>query len=420
MWATWILSLCLAGACTGTERSAPPWSPTGGGLGDDDGGDGSEGGDDDDGGGGDEPGPGAADDDGGSSGGPLDPGAEPEPTGIPVLGGGTHSIHAVTLEVVSTASDPLDRPTDLAFNPSVPGELWVTNMGDDSMTIFEHAGGPDQTSSRRYDPSSSGHFLARPSAIAFGTPGVMATAQQEDAVTQPSTPWDFMGPTLWAADAAFFDAGHPSHLDMLHNSPNGSGIAWETGNAYWLFDGLHGSLTRYDFHADHGLGGTDHQDGEVYRFIDGQLGYEPWVGSHVVWDGSARKVYAADTARGRIVRLHPDSGSVGEDLSPNYDGGIQRAVGGAELEVLVDGNQLEAPMPKPSGLEIQGGVLFVTDHATSIIFGFSMDGELLDWLETGLPANTLMGIAFAADGSLFAVDVIGNGILRISAGATAG
>ena len=35
-----------------------------------------------------------------------------------------------------------------------------------------------------------------------------------------------MGPTLWDGNLNIYDGGHASHLDMLHNSPNGAGIAW--------------------------------------------------------------------------------------------------------------------------------------------------------------------------------------------------
>jgi hypothetical protein len=43
------------------------------------------------------------------------------------------------------------------------------------------------------------------------------------------------------------------------------------------------------------------------------------------------------------------------------------------------------------------------------------DGTLIDWLDTGLPEGSLMGITFAADGSLWLVDAVENRILRITA-----
>ena len=38
---------------------------------------------------------------------------------------------------------------------------------------------------------------------------------------------NFMGLTLWDGNLKEWEGGHLSHLDMLHNSPNGAGIAWE-------------------------------------------------------------------------------------------------------------------------------------------------------------------------------------------------
>ena len=59
-----------------------------------------------------------------------------------------------------------------------------------------------------------------------------------------------MGPTLWTNDGSIYNGGHATHYDMLHDSPNGAGIAWESGTAYWIFDGWHQSLTRYNFRND--------------------------------------------------------------------------------------------------------------------------------------------------------------------------
>ena len=52
-----------------------------------------------------------------------------------------------------------------------------------------------------------------------------------------NAPSDFMGPTLWTSNINTFSGSgpyHRGHYDMLHNSPNGKGIAWDEGNAYWL------------------------------------------------------------------------------------------------------------------------------------------------------------------------------------------
>ena len=336
-----------------------------------------------------------------------------EPMGIPVLGNLAHTLDAVEFSII--AMGDMSRPSDLEFSNMVDGELWVTNMDDDSITIIENANRDGQAQSRRWSANGSAHFLARPSAIAFGMAGVAATSQNTDLVTQPTTPADFMGPTLWGADSSFFDGGHASHLDMLHNSPNGAGIAWETGNVYWVYDGAHGSLTRYDFHSDHGLGGADHSDGEVYRLIEAELGYRAGVASHVAYHAGSATVYAADTANNRILVLDATTGEIAGDIGPNYDGGIQRGVNGAEFTIMINGGDLEVPMTAPSGLEIHDDYLFVTDYDSSMIYGFSLDGQLIDWLDTEIPGESLMGITFDTDGSLFGVNSAAAEVYRIAA-----
>jgi hypothetical protein len=61
------------------------------------------------------------------------------------------------------------------------------------------------------------------------------------------------------------------------------------------------------------------------------------------------------------------------------------------------------------------GYLFVTDHATSTIAAFDLEGNLVDWLDTGFPASTLMGMEFDDEGRLYLVDAAGDQLLRISA-----
>lgn len=353
-----------------------------------------------------------AEDESGESGTAADTTTGGAQSGIPVLGDLGHTLDDVVLEVIV---EGLDTPTDAEFNSDAPEELWVINRNS-SVMIITNPGEADQNDSLRIGSVANNgtHFLAKPAALAFGQPGAMATAQQEDQITQPSTPADFMGPTLWTTDSAIFEAGHNSHLDMLHNSPLASGIAWEQDNIYWVYDGTHGSLTRYDFVQDHDLGGTDHTDGELQRYADGQLGYQPGVAAHVVFDPTAALVYAADPANNRVVELNPATGSIGAAITPNYDGTDQTMIDGSEVRTLIDGNKVEADMAMPSGMELHDDILFVTDNATSVIFGFATDGTLIDWLDTGWPAGTLMGIEFDEEGRLYAVDAVGGRVFRIS------
>lgn len=341
---------------------------------------------------------------GGGAGGPV-------PPSLGVLGNGQHTADSVDITVSATSSDGLRRPTDLEFNPQNPSELWVVNQQDNSVTVLQDPGAALQA--QTFSGVASEHFLAQPSGIAFSDNGFFATIHEEDQPTQSTTPWDFMGPTLWKADINQFDASHYSHYDMLHNTPNGMGIAAESGNTYWVFDGEHDALTRYQFRMDHGPGGTDHADGVIERYVEGQVSRVAGVPSHMHYDGASGLLYVSDTGNSRVVVLDTNTGSPGSSIQPNYDGVDQYAVNGATLTTLVEGGAM-GPV-HPSGLEVVDGVLYVVDNATSTIYGYSLQGELIDWLDTGLPAGCLMGLTMDAQGQLWAVDAPNNNVLRIRA-----
>jgi len=358
-------------------------------------------------------------DDGGDSGSSGDGNSGEESTGgpvaqgIPVLGNYGHTLDDVQLELILETD--LSRPTDAEISPHNPEELWITNQGNNSITIVVNPGEGQEVDWKGAPGDNGGHFLAKPAAIAFGQDGVMATAQQTNEITQPGTPADFMGPTMWTSERAVFNGGHLSHLDMLHNSPNASGITWESGNAYWVFDGDHGSLTRYDFHEDHDLGGTDHTDGEVHRAVDGQLSFFPGVAAHIAYDQSTGLLYSVDPGTNRIMVLDTQSGTVGTTINPNYDGGTQNFLSDCDFQVFVDGSDLDAAMSIPSGLEIHDGMIFVTDHEMGTVAAFDMEGELVDWLDTGWDQGTLMGLTFDPDGRMYLVDSLNDRVYRVSA-----
>ncbi len=361
----------------------------------------------------------------------AEPESEPESAaGLPVLGNYTHSIDEVELTEIAGGEVGLARPRDLEFHPRNPDQLWIVSQGmtfgaSAVIVLFEPTAAV--IGAGLYNGPGNFHFLARPSALAFSDDPAFpnfATAHDEDEetqgpVSQGGTPADFMGPTLWPADAAVFEGGHASHMDMLHNSPNAVGIAWEVGNAYWVFDGYHSSLTRYDFVDDHDLAGVDHSDGIVARYVEGEVSYVPEVSSHLVFDHTSSLLYVADTGNNRIAVLDTTTGTRGSNVFPNYDSGggfgtgEQYRVDDAVLTTLVDGDTVTG-MGKPSGLEMHDGILYVSDYDSSIIYAFDKDGNLLDWLETGLGAGCVMGMAIADDGSIYLVDSEQDKVLRIA------
>jgi hypothetical protein len=329
---------------------------------------------------------------------------------LAILGGGKHDMKSVKVEEILTRDDGLREPRDLKVHPDDDEQLWIVNAGNDSMTIVFSPGTSGQVVSHRAAPGNN-HFMPKPSALAFGDE-TMATIHDMNLPTQAGTPADFMGPTLWYRDERDFQGGAADHLDMLHNTPLGMGIAWEVGNAFWVFDGTHSALTRYDFVEDHGPGMHDHSDGIISRCVEGQVKMVAGVSSHLELDHETRLLYVADTGNNRLAVLDIDSGERGGFIQPNYDGADQHRINNAALETFADGDDFY--MGRPSGLALYDGHVYVADHQTGEIQAFTLEGEAVDYLETGIK-NSLQGISFDKAGRLYVVDTTGERVLRISA-----
>lgn len=352
-----------------------------------------------------------------------DTGGTPDagPRGLPVLGNGTHSASAVSVRVIATAENSLATPRDVAFNPEAPRELWVANFADSSMTILRNAGAADQDADNRAGPQHT-HFMSHVSCLAFGGPGTLATAHEEDQPTQGpvergGTPGDFMGPTLWLSDYNEFDGGHASHIDMLHNSPNAVGIAWEVDNAYWVVDGFHHSLTRYDFRRPHEPGGTDHSGALVRRYVEGEVGYVEGVSAHAEFDHESNRLFFADPGNHRIGVLDPASAMSSTRISPNYDSPSatsQVRMMGVETTTILDGNAMG--MLTPSGLALHGGRLYVSDNARSRIYAITLTGEVVDWVDLSdtVQAGGLQGLTLDDEGRIYVADSVGDRVIEIA------
>ena len=337
--------------------------------------------------------------------------------GVPILGDGSHSIDSLQMETIATEDDGLFVPRDLEFHPQRPDELWVVNRGDNSTVTLLDAGTDDQAAVYRGNTGGSAHFLAQPSSLAFADDGTFATIHETDDLTQGpnGTPWDFMGPTLWTSDLDIYDGGHGGHLDMLHNSPNGMGIALERDRIFWVFDGQNSSLTRYDFADDHGPGGAFHGDAEIQKHAADEVRWREDIPSHMVFDPSSDLLYVADTGNNRIAVHDTTSGERGNNYGPSYDvsADMQYEIVGGDCSTLIDGEAIDA-MGRPSGMALHDGLLFVNDNRTARIWAFDLDGALVDYVDTGLDDGSLMGMAFDSEGSLFVVDAENDEVLRIS------
>jgi hypothetical protein len=311
--------------------------------------------------------------------------------------------------------DELRDPTDLAFNPANPDELWVVNRKDGSAIIIEHPGTAESTWVRMRDPEAE-HFMKRPMGIAFGV--VLPEWGQTFAVCGDSDNGGnfFTGPTLFSADLKIFAQQTPgglgSHLDMLHASPFCRGIAHVEKNVYFVFNSLAPALDRYDFVQDHGPGHDDHSDGRIERFVSGEVAGADGVPSHLYYNPADQQLYVADTGNHRIARLDPQSGTPGAsfpNLQQEEELAERRLIDGAVIADVVPPGTLEAP----SGLELHGDLLYVTDNATGRFHVFDLDGKPIRELDSGLPPGSLAGFTFGPDGKIYFADLLTSRVYRI-------
>jgi hypothetical protein len=336
------------------------------------------------------------------------------------IGWGDGSPDSVTLTPVYEPTFKREA-TDLAFHPTRAGELWVLHREfpkdapctasvetgcaalEGSISILSGVGTPEQKATVRKDPNGW-HFLRRPPALAFGANETFATCGEFRTANLTDDLADYMGPTLWSSEPAQFGKQPPgkngSHLDMIHTSPFGVGIAHEKENVYWVFNGKMGSLDRVDFKEDHGPGNEDHSDGEVLRYGQGAFKRAPETPGHLVFDTATATVLIADTGNQRVARLDPSTATVGTSIPAYEPLAVRKKMNGATITDVVPPGTLEAP----SGLELAGNVLYVSDAMTSRIHAFKSDGTPLRSLDTGLPAGSLAGLALSPEGTLFFVE----------------
>ena len=319
--------------------------------------------------------------------------------------------------VVADARSGLDVPRDLEFNPTLPNELWVVNRAFDGTVIYTNPGTPEMASFRVRDKWAL-HFMEEVSAIAFSEDGLFGTAQESINTYDGQGAGNFfMGPALWTSDTSIYSKQDlegwgelGSHLDMLHESPNGMGIAHDHDNAYWYFDGYHNNIVYYDFQQDHGPGHDDHADGIVRRYVDANVQRTPGVPGHMVLDKESGWLYIADPGNSRITRLNTKTGarvSDGDINGSQMEDLVEYSnYGNATYEVFVaDG------LMRPSGIALHNDRLFVTDFETGEIVAYDLAGRELNRIQT--PAEDIMGITIGPDGKIWYVDAEQNQLVRI-------
>jgi hypothetical protein len=329
--------------------------------------------------------------------------------------------------MATRASDDLDVPRDLEFNPNVANELWVLNRADDSMTIIHNAGVAGQWSEHRQDAYGN-HFQEEASALAFGQSHnefgtIFATSQEtRNTFNGQQSPNNFMGPALWPGSLSHYavenqggGGGLGSHLDMLHESPNGMGIAHDSGNAYWYFDGYYGELVYYDFHDDHDTGGEDHADGVVRRYSEISLTRQANIPGHMELDKTTGILYIADTGANRILWVNTDDTSTN---SANIYSSNTRMETLAEYSEItgMEWGVLDSGLSRPSGIAIDGDTLFVSQNGNAKISAYDLatNGKSATHIQTVTTnANSIMGIDIGPGGKLWYVDAGMNRVIRL-------
>ena len=335
----------------------------------------------------------------------------------------------VVNQISGSETDGLNNPRDLDFNTyqSDMNELWVinensatfdSNFGGSTVTFY-NVGTDSQWTDYRKD-SYSGHFMHTASAIAFSDNGGFAnTLDIQDANGNPSG--YFSGCSLWEADTSIYarvNQNGPelgSHWDMLHQSPFSVGIAAETANIYWLFDGFHNTIAKYNFqepHSDHEHGGEDHSDGLVYRYDEVVVERVSGLSSHMVIDQGSDLLYVCDTGNNRIIRMNINSGSINYSLTP-YGENIEGyySMHNAEYETVIDSGLIN-----PTGIDIYNNYLLVSDYSNGeiIIYNIEQQNNLqeIQRIQTNL-SNDVMGIKVGPDGSIWYVCTSSNKLYQI-------
>ncbi|SFT48026.1 Por secretion system C-terminal sorting domain-containing protein [Lishizhenia tianjinensis] len=326
-----------------------------------------------------------------------------------------------TTSIVQIAgfSEQISAPTDLDFHPVLTNkELWVINKGIEStggssVTLY-NAGEANQTHAYKQD-GNAWHFMSLPTALAFSLNGNWATAPGVyDANHNGGSA--FTGPSLWSSDMSIYaqpSGGNGSHLDMLHLSPYSQGIAAETDNVFWVFDGYTNDIVRYDFVDDHGPGNDFHGDAIVRRYSDDAVAKDPnnEVVSHLVLDENQQWLYVVDHGNGRVIRIDITTGS---DMggTPNYPMNEPIAeykeYTGYTQETVVSG------LNKPAGIDVIDDRMIISEHTTGeiIIYDIStIPAVELDRIPTG--TSSVQGVKIGPEGRIWFVDQNANGVYRI-------
>ena len=322
--------------------------------------------------------------------------------------------------VIATSANSISQPMDLDFHPALSRkQLWIINKGTEnsggSTVTIDNTGEANQTTELLQD-GNAWHFMSIPTGIVFSDNGNFGTAPGVFDANHTGTANAFTGPTLWSSDADVYaqpSGGNGSHIDMLHESPNCQGIAWEKDNVFWLFDGYNNDIVRYDFVNDHNPGNSDHSDAIVHRFSDVQvLKDAAGTVSHMEFDESRTWLYVVDNGHQKVFRMNIETGVFSAQLpayGPHETMAEYLKVTGYSWE-----NVVTTGLQDPAGIAIQGNRMVISDHQSSDLIFYditSAPATELHRISTG--AQGIMGITIGPDGKIYYVENTGNKVVRL-------
>ena len=322
----------------------------------------------------------------------------------------------VELDIIINTDD-WGKETSWRLTESNSEIVYARRLEPGGSTVIFHDVGLDSESSEYRKDSYSRHFMHTASSLAFDDQGFFANTLECQDANNNSNGF-FSGPTLWDSDLSIYAEMNQdgpllgSHLDMIHQSPYSMGIEYAgTGNVYWVFDGYHSSIVRYDFATPHEIGGHDHSDGRVWRYDEVDIAREDGIPSHMVLDDTSGFLYIADTGNQRILKFNTNSGNYSYDLTPYGESLAEYfMMENAEWEIYIDQD-----LDKPSGMDIYNDRLVVSDYASGdiIFYDISISPPIeLGRIDTGHQNNT-MGVKIDSNQKIWYVNYQNNNVVRI-------
>lgn len=332
------------------------------------------------------------------------------------------SLNVFTL--VANSANSVSSPVDLDFYPnqvSRPYQLWVLNQGTastgGSTVIISNANQVSRTFKYVKD-GNAWHFMSMASGIAFGD---SFWATSADILDANHSTGKYTGPTLWPSDLSIYGiVGNPSnatfngsHLDMIHQSPYGKGIAFERDLVYWVLDGYEGNLKRYDYVQPHQPGGADHSAGAVIVCTNFKFTKHSTLPSHIVMDSDKKYLYGCDPVGKRIFRVDITSGvDIGSGSKVNFEAlASYENYDSFKIKDIVN-----TGLVAPVGIDVYGDRLVVTDNGSDEIIIYNISDNYSEVGRIKLKYTTSpdpMGVKIGPDGVIYFVDKANRRVYKI-------